>query len=208
MSGGTLAALPFRRYQSSQDASIAPAAVSGPSNSALDSHPSTDPVQMAAVTPSLDSLPTWDPAPAPTQSRQPDIPLTYEDLALPVDQPAAIERRFNATARVQEQRLQNQRGPSLSTQGQRIGEPAHPESFVMPSMDSLTMEQHDQLESLPAPTFPSPNESTAGGRLASATPPESTFPTQPTLPTQPIFQDEPTYQSQPETRQHHWIRQP
>jgi len=171
-----LAALPFRRYQSTPDASAAPAALSGPAQSALDKMPKAEADHSTIAVSSLDALPTWNPEPAPQPPRQIDIPLTYEDLAMPIDQPAAIQQRFNATAAVRQQQIERQRESGL----------------VMPSMEAMTLDQREQIETLPAPT--ATDEGRAGGQLASSTPSEPQF--------------QPLPQPLPETRQHHWIRQP
>jgi hypothetical protein len=184
VSGGTLAALPFRHGPSPSDASTTPATVSGPIHTLLDSIPEAPSDSAVALADHrLDSLPSWQPTSAPRPPRQPDIPLTYEDLALPIDQPSVIEQRFTATARVRDKL--------------RAGETPINESadvaLVMPEMETLTLEQRDHLESLPPATLP-PAEPRAGGRLASSSPAGPRF--------QPLPQPE------PETRQHHWIRQP
>lgn len=232
VSGGTLASLPFRRYPTG-DASMVPPAVTGPAQSELDPSVLSAPIEAdPAVFASLDSLPSWVPPSVPPRSRQLDIPLTYEDLAMPIDQPAVIENRFNATARVyQKQNPQNHASPLL-----------------MPEMDSLAMQQEGSN-----PMFsPSTNSNVAsnqpvyGALGPGATSPNAMAPNvsgsvtmgpsmaqlgpaaQPqasdrrsgtaggflasSQPSQPTFQPlpEPTVQPEPTqpARQHHWIRQP
>ncbi len=204
VSGGTLLALPFRRHPATPDASVAPAALSGPSQSALDTTLEPQSRQTTAIADNtLDSLPVWNPTPVVRQSRQLDIPLTYEDLALPIDQPAAIEQRFSATARVQEKKEARRRESAM----------------VMPSLESLTLQQREQMETLPTPeTYP--DENRAGGRLASSaasrqsnTNPQVTANPQANTGFQadasnqgPSFQAFPALE--PEAREHHWIQQP
>lgn len=148
VSGGTLAALPFRRYQENPDASNEPVQVTGPSESILDvpalvigNGPPT-PSGFAASDLSLDALaseaPTWQGNRFPAgrdkviraDRRQIDIPLTYEDLAAPLDEPFAMQQRFSATVSSREKQLQRERAAEM----------------VMPSMESLAIDQQRELD--------------------------------------------------------------
>ena len=141
VSGGTLAALPFRRYQAIPDASNAPVQVTGPSHSALDP-PRRDDSSDAIVRERPDAtklrgsvlaghLPVWQPPSAlPPRPRQLDIPLTYDDLAVPIDQPKPIQDRFNATAAVRQKQVERERVASLE----------------MPPMETLVASQQEELK--------------------------------------------------------------
>ncbi len=147
VSGGTLAALPFRRYQPIPDASAAPTQVTGPTQSdigdtklhMLADHSGSDEASDAAASDLLVAqLPHWTPAAAP-QPRHVTIPLTYEDLAVPVvpaeqsevsspndlsarngqpgqsgtsDRPGPADQRFNATVTARQQQLRKERSAS------------------------------------------------------------------------------------------------
>lgn len=62
--------------------------------------------------------------------RRAEIPLTYEDLEVPIDQPDPIKQRFNATAPIRAEQLERERIAGL----------------VMPKMESLAVEQIQQIE--------------------------------------------------------------
>ena len=178
VSGGTLAALPFRKYQAIPDASSAPAQVTGPTRSALDpadssvlvtndspanTPPSNSPegrfvpldtslLDTAVLT---SNLPPWQPnAPSPTL-RNADIPLTYDDLAFPIEPPPPIARRFNATVPIREQALEQERVSAL----------------VMPAMDQLAVTQQLELQQVAESVRTLSdrlNQSRAKGSLASS----------------------------------------
>ena len=207
VSGGTLAALPFRKYQAIPDASSAPAQVTGPTQSALDQSNNSvlvtndslakePPKQtseerfVALDTAALDAavldasvvasnLPPWQPnAPSPTP-RSSDIPLSYEDLALPIDQPPPIVKRFNATVPIREQQLERERVSEL----------------VMPAMEQLAVTQQLELERVAESVRSFTSEQSSGkakGSLASSR--ESSI--------------EPLPSESPNDRNRHWIRQP
>lgn len=190
VSGGTLAALPFRRYQAIPDASSAPLQVTGPSQSALDS-PQLDSVESDAppdgaggqkVDNSGLLVATSRPWTQEVSARAPrriEMPLTYEDLAQPIDQPTAIQHRFNATTRAREEQLERNRAAEL----------------VMPAMESLAVEQQQQLEQAVAALEAQSATSRATGTLASSTSSSDRGLDQ--LP-----------KAAPSERQRHWIRQP
>lgn len=115
VAGGTLAALPFRRYQAIPDASSDPIHVTGPTQSELTSnqfHQLADasPQQqremtlhkiqadvLAASENLAPNLPRWEAPPPEPPKLAIEIPLTFEDLATPIDMPPPLQRRFNAT---------------------------------------------------------------------------------------------------------------
>ena len=191
VAGGTLAALPFRRYQAIPDASSAPAQVTGPMQSVLESS------SPAAVASDLDSYPAPGPvsygdyvptdltqrrsldrrAASQMMRRRAEIPLTYEDLEVPIDQPEPIKQRFNATAQIRAELLERERVAGL----------------VMPKMESLAVEQIQQIEKVAtrfaeeAPDLPKVSGSLASSREAHVD----------RLP-----------KSTDANRQRHWIRQP
>ena len=166
--GGTLAALPFRRYHSIQDASAEPSQVTGPSQTELQST-QFDPSRASNAErfPSLvqsqfedrfagyaDSYAVAS-SPATKRQRQLDIPLTYEDLATPIDPPAAIEQRFSATVGVREKQA------AQREQMQR----EHADALLMPGLETLSLQQREHLESLPDPVaVDQAEENRAGGR--------------------------------------------
>ena len=141
VAGGTLAALPFRRYRTIQDASTEPVQATGPTQSAMeqtdlrmlvDSSPSTFPASVAAIDHALTSKPpTWSAPAPPTRRRTANMPLTYEDLAVPIDQPASVQQRFNATVEYQRNRPARDATAGL----------------VMPRMDSLGLSEQQEIRS-------------------------------------------------------------
>ena len=229
VSGGTFAALPFRRYPNG-DASDARSAVSGPSSSALDTTLESTPIGATTIaTNTLDSLPTWNPPPIGARSRQLDIPLTYEDLARPITPPAAIEERFSATARVY----------------QKSTEQAAQSTFTLPELQPLPVDSGEQLDALPAPSLGgssgpdwlantaatgngfvansganmAPGSAIAPGSVAQPTSPLNTpNPSSAdrggeaggilasSVPPESTFRPSPN--AEPPRREHHWIRQP
>jgi hypothetical protein len=180
-SGGTLAALPFRRYPVLPDASSAPAQLTGPTRSALDKPAIDEPevetaahVSMLASLPPLPGLDSPLPVPnAPPQRLRMDVPLSYEDLALPLDQPPVIDERFNATTKVHRQRLEQERV-----------------DLVMPDIESLAAKQQKELQRA---------ATTAQQQLATGTQASSE---------RRDAQIERLPESSPAERERHWIRQP
>lgn len=166
--GGTLAALPFRRYHSIHDASAEPSQVTGPSQTELhstqfDPTRASDAERLTSLSQSQidDRLSAYADAyavassPANQRRRQLDIPLTYEDLAVPIDQPKPIMERFNATAPVRQQQLQAEQIAQL----------------VMPPMESLPVHQQEELHRVAESIRSQPEAGRAAGRLASASAP-------------------------------------
>ena len=134
VSGGTLAALPFRRYQAIPDSSITPVHATGPTDSALKmgtinpiSGTVFTPPQMADAMIPGSILAPHSEAPLPGSAedphlnslnrisqrakteRSPDAPLTYEDLVLPIQMPDILQERFNATAAVKSIQMEKER---------------------------------------------------------------------------------------------------
>lgn len=134
VSGGILAALPFRRLQTIPDASTGPAQATGPTQSAI----SDSSLQMLVDSPTTGSaevappadLPTWSP-PAQPQRRDTSIPLTYEDLLVPIERPDAVEQRFSATVSAQQGQQDDGRLPAI----------------VMPALESLALTQQVEIKS-------------------------------------------------------------
>jgi hypothetical protein len=196
--GGTLAALPFRRYQSIPDASNSPTQVTGPAQSVLQASelaPETNAEQLPSLS-EMDRL--ISPRDAfystvgapPRRRRHVDIPLTYDDLAVPLDQPKPIRDRFNATTTVREQQLAEDRIAEL----------------VMPPMESLPIAEQQELSRI-ADSFVPPSTSGRGrasGRFASSTTESSS----PFRSDDQVSVLDTSSTSDVETRQRHWIRQP
>ena len=196
--GGTLAALPFRRYESIPDASNSPTQVTGPARSVLhaselDTEPDAERLpSLAEMDPLIRPRDAFYAAetPPPRRRRSVDIPLTYDDLAVPLDQPKPIRDRFNATTTVRKHQLEEERIAEL----------------VMPPMESLPIAEQQELNRV-ADTFAEPRSSGRGrasGRFASS-PSASNSPFRSdgkisVLDTTPAMQEG--------ARQRHWIRQP
>lgn len=202
VSGGTLAALPFRRYQVIQDASAVPTQVTGPSQSALRSNPPEDSGSEIQQLPSIAEVetlmdlspeaPSFGNVGRPAPRRHVDIPLTFDDLAVPIDQPKPVQDRFNATAAVQ------QRQPADSING-----------LVMPSIESLPPMQQQEFQRVREATLPASKQTgaTAAGRLAST--PSSSGAS--LLDSTPHFSNpnlSNSTASPQEDRERFWIRQP
>lgn len=134
VSGGTLAALPFRHYHTIPDSSTTPVPATGPTNSALQMG-ATSPVSRADFAPpqmteailpgsiltthsentgvsgSQDRPPFSSERITPLANTKPSHsgPLTYEDLVLPIEMPDIIQQRFNATAAVKSIQMEKER---------------------------------------------------------------------------------------------------
>ena len=191
VSGGTFAALPFRRYHGIPDASATPVQVTGPTHSALDAAEPGSGVFNALATGESPGdavaeleglaakLPSWSEAVAPQPPRRVDIPLSYEDLAQPIDPPVAIEERFNATSTVREKQLQRERVAGL----------------VMPAMESLAVAQQQQLQ----------QAADSLSAVGAQTPPASASLASTSSRDQHL---ERLPRAEPVERDRHWIRQP
>ncbi|NND98588.1 MAG: hypothetical protein HKN47_14805 [Pirellulaceae bacterium] len=98
VAGGTLASLPFRRYQPIPDASVIPEEATGPTQSAL----GTSHLDMIAGTqftappnPSeLEAMPHWPIPPNTPATTQ--VPSSYEELAVPLDRLSPDPKAFSA----------------------------------------------------------------------------------------------------------------
>lgn len=133
VSGGTVAALPFRRYQAIPDSSTTPVHVTGPTNSALQmsaanaiSGAAFAPPQMAEAILPGSILATHSENTGVSRNQHEDLnssdripplanttpahggPLTYEDLVLPIEMPDIVQQRFNATAAVKSIQMENE----------------------------------------------------------------------------------------------------
>jgi hypothetical protein len=105
IAGGTIAALPFRRFSSDMDE---PAPATGPTSSVLgeaefpilksvahDRHQSQ--ISAAPSPGQRIELPPWDAStPDIEPERRVDLPLTFDDLMLPIDRPRPIAEQFEA----------------------------------------------------------------------------------------------------------------
>ena len=100
IAGGTAAALPFRRYQSIQDASLEPTQATGPTQSALGNIDLEMLVRQAQTPIDVQSLalqPTQPRWPLPGEvSRTLKTPQQYDAVVVPVDL-SANDQAFNAT---------------------------------------------------------------------------------------------------------------
>lgn len=195
VSGGTLAALPFRRYQTIPDASAEPVQATGPTQTAIESTElrilvnAQDAQSQAELNQTLVAqLPPWSTPAEPRQTRSVNMPLTYEDLAVPVDAPAAVEQRYSATVDYREKRQ-----PDPSTAANEL---------IMPRIESLAVTKQDEIRSRVAVvdveqknSEPANRDWTGAATLASAS---SRAVVEKTLP-------DPDSDS---TRQRHWIVQP
>jgi len=110
--------------------------------------------------------------------RRAEIPLTYEDLQVPIDQPDPIKERFNATVPIRALELEQERTAEL----------------VMPAMESLATSQVEQIEKAVIGSLASARESLAKTRESSGKMRNQTLDRLPNA------------QSSDRTR--HWIRQP
>ncbi|MGI9445623.1 MAG: hypothetical protein ACR2N1_24320 [Rubripirellula sp.] len=191
VSGGTLAALPFRRYHAIPDSSTTPVHATGPTNSALQMSTTGSvfgaafaPPQMAeAILPgsilathsentgvsgtqqgnsnSSDHIPSLT-----KTSSASGGPLTYEDLVLPIEMPDIVQQRFNATAAVKSIQMEKER--FANTDKSRM-EPMTPTSADAPnSADTSLFASQSRNEaasrSVQQPTVQRPrrNQSAAG----------------------------------------------
>jgi len=256
VSGGTLAALPFRRYQAIPDSSTNPVHVTGPTNSALQMGPPDAITQDAFRHPQAsDAMPpgsilaTHSPAieaarqqPRPqdgilaSRQRRSDVPLTYEDLMLPIEMPEVVQERFNATAAVKsiqmdKERLANKELPRMekmvATQAQP---PAAATDSMFASRTPSVAEQRVMqpgaasadavLPTLAQPTLAKPTlaqptlalRETAAGSLASTSVTPPPMPSSDQLDAAEILPNLGTQNKLPsvaaQSQQRHWIQQP
>ena len=256
VSGGTLAALPFRRYQAIPDSSTNPVHVTGPTNSALQMGPPDAITQDAFRHPQAsDAMPpgsilaTHSPAieaarqqPRPqdgilaSRQRRSDVPLTYEDLMLPIEMPEVVQERFNATAAVKsiqmdKERLANKELPRMekmvATQAQP---PAAATDSMFASRTPSVAEQRVMqpgaasadavLPTLAQPTRAQPTlaqptlalRETAAGSLASTSVTPPPMPSSDQLDAAEILPNLGTQNKLPsvaaQSQQRHWIQQP
>jgi hypothetical protein len=189
VSGGILAALPFRRYQTIPDASTGPAQATGPTQSAI----SERSLKMLVDSKSAGSsealsppeLPIWTPPEQPKR-RSESIPLTYEDLLVPIDRPDNVQQRFSATVEARQSQPDNSRLPEL----------------VMPALESLALSQQHEIESRIAVVGVDADRPRANSRESQreATLASATWRSAATDALPPA--------DQTMRRQRHWIRQP
>ncbi len=105
VTAGTVAALPFRRYRAIQN-ELPPTAATGPTVSSLGGFqldPIGDRPASNADFPALAMPSTGQLADAPAANRQIQMPLTYDDLAVPLELPPRFGESFSATALAQQQ---------------------------------------------------------------------------------------------------------
>ncbi len=251
VSGGTLAALPFRRYQAIPDSSTSPVHVTGPTHSALQidqldaiAGDAFLPPQItdamlpgsilathaSAVGASGPQTQTRPPASQETtlasRKRRFDVPLTYEDLLLPIEIPGIVQERFNATAAVQsiqmeKKRMANKSQPRMetivATEKQTLDETT--DSVFASSTPNVGKPRIVQPGSASAsdmyPRVAQPNlappETTAGTLASTPVTPAASSNADPLdataiLPVLGSHNQPPSIASQ--TQQRHWIRQP
>lgn len=186
VTGGTLAALPFRRYEAIPDVANGSANATGPILSELDTQapspatglPSTGLPSLAQAVPASTGIPGAIPGfdsgdfasrSYRTQGEPADwhstgrpaahspLPLTFDDLMTPIDQPEPIAQRFGATAANHARHLQQERAAAIE----------------MPPMESLVMpvqpEGGERFESAGFPSTEVPalaGNSVAGNSVA------------------------------------------
>jgi hypothetical protein len=99
----------------------------------------------------------WQP-PAPVAEPRPiDVPLTFEDLMTPIDQPSPIQERYSATTPIR----------ALQAEQERVA------GLVMPAMESLAANQLEELQRSIAELKPQPTaqpQPTTGAPQGSAEP--------------------------------------
>lgn len=183
VSAGTLAALPFRRYQTVPDASSGPVQATGPTQSAVDhSRLPALAVDDAVAAPQIDEFLEQVPlhqAAAASRREHVSAPLTYDDLAVPINQPRYIRERFSATA-----------GADAANPQPTI------QALVMPRMESLAPAQRQEIESSVAvvDVRPSAEINATGAPFATAS-------------TRQHFRQDDSSDAEAQQRRH-WIRQP
>ncbi len=105
--------------------------------------------------PTVDSLmahlPPWNRG-AVQQQRPRNAPLTYEDLAVPINDPPQIRERFSASVQARESRLDREKQAGL----------------VMPRLESLALDQQNELKSMIVSTEAETPTPSSQATLASA----------------------------------------
>lgn len=197
--GGTLAALPFRRYQVLKQASTDPFEVTGPEQSDLlafgfeTSNLRADVVRAdpaatdadrgfvhSVEKPWVSSGGDYSTVPRTGIRKSLDIPLTFEDLAAPIERPGAIQDRF-VTATPEDEVLTSpdavlHDGPLAVTQD--FGRSPGPKQPVASSLTETNLGQRVPVNNRSLvdswkPSFPSdqsiPKDQIVTGRFASMT---------------------------------------
>ncbi|MDA8746227.1 hypothetical protein N9N28_16510 [Rubripirellula amarantea] len=215
VTGGTLAALPFRRATVVPDASSVPTQATGPMESILDAPPVHQLVSQLDDGEKLVLLNEVESAgdasiaftdysirrPRQTQRRPSriDAPLTFEDLLEPIERPDSTKERLGAIAEISDQKRSQDRLAVMDVA------PSTAPPTIMPVV-APTTERFVALE--PTREYPS---SRAAGSLASAKP-SYDMPVETASPSPLRFQDrsletlpKPEVDAAPKR---HWIMQP
>ena len=220
VSGGTLAALPFRRYHAIPDSSTTPVHATGPTNSALQMGATSPPSEAAFAPPQMAEavLPGSILAThsenfgvsgmKPENPNSPDrvsslantmpshgAPLTYEDLVLPIQMPDIVQRRFNATAAVKSIQMEKERVAEIKKSRM---EPMTATSSETPNPKHASLfagQTHNEAasRSVLQPTGNQPPGRQTSGAITNATTQQTPSETQPTLAAElPPATDSPT----------------
>lgn len=197
VSGGVLAALPFRRSNCVPDASDGAFQVTGPTPSTLGEHrlellAEMSPDAAIGSDPIADLTP-WS-TPADSRRCSASIPLSYDDLVVPIDRPATVQRRFGATSEAQRGLTG---GPSSTSGGNRSDPPA----LVMPPLDVLDPTQQDALafsETVIETETTRLDSAASSGQVASFTSTSARV----------VSEGAATAVTDSPQRRRHWIRQP
>lgn len=209
IAGGTLAALPFRLSPTPPDFDEA---ATGPSHSVLDetqSHiadlaiftPSDvqpPPVRTVARRRSYVPAPDWTLDQTSQPSRPDDMPLTFDDLMIPIDSPAPISQRFDATmdSATPRRDFRNvEPTPSQQRQPAVIEQPSSPRERSVGTVASSRL-PNDPRRSMPATREFEPQRETMMPSESLQSLPANTLSTNP-LP-----------ENNFRVRQKHWIVQP
>ncbi|MCG8653095.1 MAG: hypothetical protein MI861_24865 [Pirellulales bacterium] len=203
VTGGTLAALPFRRHQVIPDASLAPLQATGPTQLELTDTrlemlvgvENQDPLNtLAAASHATASRPTWNP-PTESQPRRISIPLTYEDLAVSLRQSQPATAPPTAAAPRQEMSSNGPQPHTASTPSPGI---------AVPRMETLALSPTDPAEATKTRPAPAPT-TTAASNAPATVPPSATLAS--TTSRTEVIEPLPPAQSAPQ-RQRFWIVQP
>gem|GEM_PF-2696372 len=152
--GGTFAALPFRRYHPIHPPILDPFQVTGPLQSALvpmdfessnlradvlrlDSAAVLSPARQTNRPGDLVSVEEIKSFPRQLVRRGIDIPLTFEDLAQPIEHPGSAKDRWINLDPVSKAESKDSPGSSFASLGTAVQESTNPESLVSESLNPL-----------------------------------------------------------------------
>ena len=150
---GTFAALPFRRYRAKPQ-TVPPTEATGPTKSTLDGLDFEMLVEDSAANAEFPSLSLPPATPLISRQRQIQMPLTYDDLAVPLKLPPSFNENFSATSTAQQAEASSERSTSSRLQSATITDES--KSKLTANSDAPKSVLADETEIQPARLVSSP----------------------------------------------------